>query len=130
MIGGQSRGGILSVAYAGGHPARVKGVINFVGGWLGYRCPTSSAVNGALFERGGRYPGETIWLYGDADPFYPLSHSRDNFKAFRSAGGRGAFHELVPPPGSNGHRVIERPELWSTLVDGYLRRLGLPAQPQ
>ena len=30
-IGGQSRGGILSVAYAGEHPAGLKAVINFVG---------------------------------------------------------------------------------------------------
>lgn len=29
VIGGQSRGGILSVAYAGQHPEQVKGVIKF-----------------------------------------------------------------------------------------------------
>jgi dienelactone hydrolase len=40
VIGGQSRGGILSVAYAGQHPEQVKGVINFVGGWNGARCHT------------------------------------------------------------------------------------------
>jgi len=33
VMGGQSRGGILSVAYAGRRPEQVKGVINFVGGW-------------------------------------------------------------------------------------------------
>jgi dienelactone hydrolase len=129
LIGGQSRGGVLSVAYAGAHPERVKGVINFVGGWLGSRCPTSSAVNGALFERGGRYPGEMLWLYGDADPFYPLSHSRANVKAFRAAGGRAAFHELLPPAGLNGHLIVTRPDLWQTLVDDYLRRIGLPGGP-
>ncbi len=35
VIGGQSRGGILSVADAGLHPEQLKGVINFVGGWSG-----------------------------------------------------------------------------------------------
>jgi hypothetical protein len=44
-----------------------------------------------------------------------------------SAGGRGAFHELVPPPGSTGHRIVERPELWEALVADYLTRIGLPA---
>jgi dienelactone hydrolase len=92
VIGGQSRGGILSVAYAGRHPEQVKGVINFVGGWLGTGCPTASGINQALFTRGARYPGDTIWLYGDGDPFYPLSHSRENFTAFQGAGGKGAFH--------------------------------------
>lgn len=32
LIGGQSRGGVLAVAYAGLHPAQISGVINFVGG--------------------------------------------------------------------------------------------------
>lgn len=44
--------------------------------------------------RGGRYPDETLWLYGDRDPFYPLAHSRDNFAAFQAAGGQGAFRGL------------------------------------
>ena len=124
VIGGQSRGGILSVAYAGRRPEQVKGVINFVGGWLGSRCDTSQSVHAALFQRGARYPGETIWLYGDGDPFYSLAHSRDGFGAFRSAGGAGTFHELARPAGSTGHRIIEFPDMWTPLVEAYLKRLG------
>jgi dienelactone hydrolase len=37
LIGGQSRGGVLSVAYAGMHPEQILGVINFVGGWVSRR---------------------------------------------------------------------------------------------
>jgi dienelactone hydrolase len=111
VIGGVSRGGILSVAYAGRHPEQVKGVINFVGGWLGTGCPTAGAVNRALFTSGAHYPGETIWLYGDKDPFYPLSHSRENFAAFQAAGGKGTFHEFDPPPGSNCHTIWAYPDL-------------------
>jgi len=37
LIGGQSRGGVLSVAYAGMHPEQTLGVINFVGGWVSRR---------------------------------------------------------------------------------------------
>lgn len=62
VIGGVSRGGILSVAYAGQHPATFKGVINFVGGWLGTGCSTATVVNQALFTRGWHYPDDTIWL--------------------------------------------------------------------
>jgi len=54
VIGGQSRGGILSVAYAGQHPAQIKGVINFVGGWMSTRCVNASPINQALFTRGMR----------------------------------------------------------------------------
>jgi dienelactone hydrolase len=92
IIGGQSRGGILSVIYAGQHPEQVKGVINFVGGWLGYNCKTVSTVNQELFKRGAHYPGESIWHYGDWDHIYPLFHSRENFAAFQAAGGKGVFH--------------------------------------
>jgi dienelactone hydrolase len=124
VIGGQSRGGILSVAYAGRRPDQVKGVINFVGGWLGTGCPTASTVNQELFRRGASYPGETIWLYGDKDPFYPLAHSRENFAAFEAAGGKGAFHEF-PSIASSGHNIVAAPDIWGSLVDAYLRRQGL-----
>jgi hypothetical protein len=49
----------------------VKGVINFVGGWNGARCEHAATINQSIFVRGARYPGETIWLYGDDDPFCP-----------------------------------------------------------
>ena len=125
VIGGQSRGGILSVAYAGQHAEQVKGVINFVGGWNGARCQHAATINQSLFVRGARYLDETLWLYGDEDPFYPLSHSRANFAAFQAAGGRGTFHEL--PPEFGGHYIWRRPDRWAPIVEGYLKRLGLPS---
>lgn len=125
VIGGQSRGGILSVAYAGQHAEQVKGVINFVGGWNGSRCQHAATINQSLFVRGARYPDETLWLYGDEDPFYPLSHSRANFAAFQAAGGRGTFDEL--PSEFGGHYIWRRPDRWAPLVEGYLKHRGLPS---
>jgi dienelactone hydrolase len=55
LVGGVSRGGVLSIAYAGLHPEQVAGVINFVGGWLGEGHPTASTVNHQLFIRGASY---------------------------------------------------------------------------
>jgi pimeloyl-ACP methyl ester carboxylesterase len=125
VVGGQSRGGILSVAYAGQHPEQVKGVINFVGGWLGYGCATVSEVNQTLFKRGARYPGKSIWLYGDWDALYPLFHSRENFAAFQAAGGKGVFHEFRPPPGFSGHGIVARPDVWASVLDAYLTNVFL-----
>jgi len=34
LIGGQSRGGVLSIAYVGMHPKQTLGVLNFVGRWF------------------------------------------------------------------------------------------------
>jgi dienelactone hydrolase len=128
VIGGQSRGGILSVAYAGQRLDGLKGVINFVGGWSGgLRCNPN--VNETLFRRGGAFRGETLWLYGEGDSFYTIAHSRRNFSAFQGAGGAGAFLEYMPPSGVDGHQIVFHPALWTSAVESYLTRLGLPATP-
>ncbi|UPJ51138.1 alpha/beta hydrolase [Bradyrhizobium sp. 200] len=123
LLGGNSRGGVLSIAYAGLHPEQVAGVINFVGGWLGESSPAASTVNHQLFERGASYGRPTIWLYGQHDRFYSIAHSRDNFAAFEKAGGQGKFFEFDMPPGQ-GHSLIGRPNLWSGPLDSYLSSLA------
>jgi dienelactone hydrolase len=126
VMGGVSRGGILSVVYAGMHPGSVRGVINFVGGWVGDRCAHADTVNGGLFRRGAASPLPVLWLYGDRDPFYALRHSRRNFEAFQSAGGRGEFIAYDTPAGENGHLVHVRRELWRQRVDAYLEEVLRP----
>ena len=121
---GASRGGILSIAYAGMHPQEVAGVINFVGGWTGERCQSSN--NQTLFGRGANFPRETLWLYGDNDPFYSLAYTRARFAEFQAAGGKGAFFDFEVPS-HNGHMVMLFPQLWTSHVDHYLERIGAPA---
>jgi dienelactone hydrolase len=127
-VGGQSRGGILAVAWSGRQPAVPHAVVNFVGGWLGTGCPTATAVNQNLFNRGVAFGQPTIWLYGDKDPFYPLWHSQANFAAFEAAGGKGAFHDYAPPEGLNGHQIGAAPQLWSATLEAYLADRGLPTK--
>lgn len=122
LIGGVSRGGVLSIAYAGLHPEQVLGVINFVGGWLVESSPNASTVHRSLFERGASYRQPTIWLYGQHDTFYSIAHSRDNFAAFEKAGGQGKFFEFDMPIGL-GHTLVGRQNLWSGPVDSYLSSL-------
>jgi dienelactone hydrolase len=122
LIGGQSRGGILSVAYAGMHPEQIFGVINFVGGWMGTGCHNASRLNGTLFERGAGFDRPTLWLYGHHDPFYEIEHSRTDFALFQKAGGRGTFLEFDVPSGY-GHGVLGYPELWEAPVAEYLKSL-------
>ena len=123
LLGGFSRGGILSVAFAGDNPKLFKGIINFVGGWLGTNCLTASEINTTLFVQGANYPRETIWLYGNNDQFYPLEHSRNNFNAFTNAGGKGKFHEFEPAPGSSGHFIISYSGIWDNALDKYLSKI-------
>jgi dienelactone hydrolase len=123
LIGGQSRGGVLSVAYAGAHPEQISAVINFVGGWLGEGCSTAKAVNQSLFEQGARFRRPTLWLYGRRDPLYSIPHSRENFAAFQKAGGQGSFLEF-DVPGGFGHGLIGHPQLWSAPIGEYLCSLA------
>jgi len=122
LIGGQSRGGVLSVAYAGMHPDQISGVINFVGGWMGTGCDTAARLNGSLFRRGARYDRPMLWLYGHHDPFYDIEHSRNNFAEFENSGGKGTFLEF-DVPGGYGHGVIGSPALWRGPVADYLSSL-------
>jgi len=122
LIGGQSRGGVLSVAYSGAHPEQILGVINFVGGWVGDSCTTAKLISKTLFERGARFDEPMLWLYGRRDPFYSGSHSRENFAAFQKAGGQGTFLEF-DLPGGNGHYLIGQPPLWSAAAGNYLDSL-------
>jgi hypothetical protein len=69
--------------------------------------------------------GDTLWLYGEGDTFYPLSHSEQNFAAFQTAGGKGTF-QAFPLPGSRGHNLFTNPEVWAPVVEAYLQRLRLP----
>lgn len=124
LMGGVSRGGILSVAYAGRHPHQVKGVLNFVGGWMGTQCSIATQINEALFRPAGKYTGSTLWLYGDKDLFYSLTHSRENFQKFQAAGGKGQFVELPATPNQNGHTVHLWPALWLKPVDDFLQEIA------
>ncbi|MGH6838681.1 MAG: alpha/beta hydrolase family protein [Methylocella sp.] len=127
LIGGESGGGILSIAYAGGHPQQIAGVINFVGGWVGERDRTASEINGGLFERGAKYDRATLWLYGRGDRTFSIAHSRSNFETFANAGGTGEFIEF-DVPGGDGHSLSGYPDLWREHVEKYLETLE-PVEP-
>lgn len=123
-IAGQSRGGILAIAYAGSHPGVFRGAINFVGGWMSDQCPnsTADAINPVSFRRGAAFSRPTLWLYGEKDSFYAIAHSRKNFEAFTAAGGKGTFETYALESGLNGHMLIAQQGLWGPAVEAYLAK--------
>ena len=123
LIAGQSRGGILAIAYAGERPASFIGVVNFVGGWSGEACMNATRINSSAFRRGAKFPHPTLWLYGEQDFLYSLDHSKSNFEAFRAAGGKGQFHSYAAPGQAPGHFIIGHPALWSGDLTKYLEAL-------
>lgn len=120
LIGGQSRGGILAVAYAGRRPERFLGVINFVGGWMSDRCPEARAINYPPMTAGAASRKPMLWLYGENDPFYTIEHTRAGFEQFRAAGGEGSYHQFRIGLGSNGHALVSQPRLWRSVMDAFM----------
>ena len=123
LLGGTSRGGILSVAFLPRRPDIYLGAINFVGGWIGEGCGDYRQINRSLFVAGAAFPGWSLWLYAPDDSFYSLDYSVTNFDAFTAAGGLATFETIPRAPGLNGHFLINDPELWTAAVDDYLGRL-------
>jgi len=123
LIGGSSRGGILAVTHTAERPDAYLGALNFVGGWIEEGCGDYRAINRRLFVEGAAFPGTSLWIYGENDSFYTLAYSRTNFDAYQMAGGLATMHELARAPGLNGHFVVNDPDLWTELVDGYLAGL-------
>jgi len=120
LVGGSSRGGILSVAHVAQRPEVYLGAINFVGGWIAEGCGDYRSINRTLFVDGAAFPGPSLWLYGANDSFYGLPYSRMNFDSFVAAGGLGSMLEMTRAAGLNGHFVINDPELWGRTMDGFL----------
>jgi dienelactone hydrolase len=129
LIAGQSRGGILSVAYAAERVGTVRGVINFAGGWTSQRCDEGGrSFNQATFaSAGGRTRIPMLWLYAEEDGYYSAAWIRRYHEAFAQTGGVAAFH-LFPTFGSDGHRLVDRIEIWKAAADDFLRRLNLASR--
>jgi dienelactone hydrolase len=127
LLAGQSRGGFLSVVYAGMKPEAVLGVVNFVGGWL-----AGAGVDRVLafFEQAGRGTGARVlqlWLYTDKDSFYNEERIRAQLAAFTGAGGVARFEFFRDVPG-NGHYLKSFPDRWRPAADAFLA--DLPVAPR
>lgn len=122
VLAGVSRGGFLSVAYAGRYPTSVAGVINFSGGWFGEGM-SEAEFNFETFEKAGhdaKVP--MLWLYGDNDSFYSLKFDEREFSKFHDAGGRGEMVEVRNIPGE-GHLLCFWVDRWQDKVTSYLNGL-------
>lgn len=134
LIGGESRGGLLSIVYAGTRPDVFIGAINFVGGWIAEDPKSwflrlfynySKEVNTESFKRGATFARPTIWLYGENDRFYSIEHAESNFKAFISAGGIGTFHRYNLGKGIEGHFLPGYANLWWDDLEEYINKLEI-----
>ncbi len=123
LSAGVSRGGALAVAHAGLRREAFRGVVNFVGGWLGEGCADAGIVNRTALLAGAGFPSPMLWLYGQADSFYSVTHTRAHFEAFLDAGGQGRYFAYQRAAGLDGHFVSNDPHLWQADLEAYLGAL-------
>ena len=121
LVAGHSRGGALALRHAGARRGVYRGVLDFVGGWLGEGCSDAVEVNRLALASSPDPALPTLWLYGANDPFYSLAHSRGHFDAFVTAGGRGRYLALQrSDPAASGHFVHQEPALWRAALEAWL----------
>ncbi len=127
ILAGNSRGGILSLAYASHNPGKVAGVINFAGGWVGDVCNRDDkSQNIPLFEQAGKqFNKPTLFIYGSNDSYYSDATIKCQAEAYKEAGGDVNFQFYQFRNGAAGHHVFyEYGYLWSGVVDSYLAKIN------
>ena len=121
LLAGQSRGGFLSIVYAGLHPTEAAGVISFAGGWTADWCDSGFNTR-QLAEAGTKARRPQLWLHADNDSYYSVDHVRTNHTAFTAAGGQAELQMLADLPG-DGHGLAAFPGRWTGIAADYLRWL-------
>jgi len=120
LLAGQSRGGFLSMHYAGLKPGEVIGVVNFSGGWYPYGPLTTPFYAKAGQSAANKVP--QLWLYADNDKLYNEALIREYHQAFVAAGGSVRFELLHGVPG-DGHLLRLFPDRWRAIADQFLATL-------
>jgi dienelactone hydrolase len=136
IAAGISRGGFLSLMLAAERPTQIKGIVNFVGGWLGVTDRLAAEDIKArmdlhqllLTNAAQKTKAPTVWFYGARDPFYTEGIPRQWFEIWQKAGGRGEFVFIDDPSLPTGHTVAPNINLWQKQVDAMLKSLELVTQ--
>lgn len=124
VVGGHSRGGALALAHAAQRHGAYRGVLNFVGGWLGQACIDVLPVSVAIARQAAARRTDSLWLYGDNDPFYSLADSRALFDLFIASGGQGEYRSFRrADPGASGHLIHQESTLWRDEVARWIDAL-------
>ena len=131
LLAGNSRGGFLSLVMAGRRSDLATGVLNFVGGWIGISDVYGVSENAAkmqfqveqLAAAGAKARVPTLWIRPRRF-FIAETVSRQFFKAFTNAGGRGDYVFINEHALPNGHTVATQLPLWGTRADQFLAELG------
>jgi pimeloyl-ACP methyl ester carboxylesterase len=136
LLAGVSRGGFLSLLVAAQRPRQVKAVVSFAGGWLSvgdqYEASQNQQRLSSQLERfaaaGRESKAPSLWTYATRDLLYGERTTREFFRAYQEAGGRGEHVFVEKHDLPNGHLIAATLPLWEAAVDRFLKRLD-PEDP-
>ena len=130
VLMGQSQGGWAVLACTNVAMEGVLGVVNISGG-TNYRLMGTGAVTAAVQDHwvegcsvlgtGALVP--SFWVYSENDQSISGPTARRMFNAYANAGG-WAWLDMLPAYGSNGHAIVERPDLFLPQLNDYLATVG------
>jgi pimeloyl-ACP methyl ester carboxylesterase len=138
VVIGHSAGGFGALALAARHLPAIAAIIAFAPGRGGHAddrpgevCAPDrllAAITG--FGRGANVP--VLWLVAENDSYFPPALSRQLAEAFRRGGAKVAF-QVLPPFGSEGHRLAEQDGgdgLYGEVLEKALRQSISPTSPR
>lgn len=122
IIMGHSQGGWAAIAAASMDLEGVTATVNLCGG-TNYRTMGSGRVTEQVesewvkgcAELGATARIPSIWIYVENDPLPAPKNLKLMHEGYIGAGGRAELH-ILPPYKSNGHYIIEAPELFLDIV--------------
>ncbi len=132
ILMGQSVGGLATTVAHGDGIQGVIGAINVAGGSGGRpkeapAQPCEPQKLAAVYAASAKPEGvPMLWLYAENDLFWGARIPRDWHRAYTTAGGRAEL-AMLPPVGEDGHRLIDRLEVWRPHIDRYIATLGFAA---
>lgn len=132
LLTGNSRGGILSLAYASEHPDAFSGVINFSGGWVDDSCNNNNtSMNIPIFENAGStFKAPALFIYGRSDSYYSDTTIESFARSYEQSGGNVDFKFYQLGKNVSGHDVFYKyGHLWSYVVDQYLIDIQFDVRP-
>lgn len=130
---GLFEGGTMSIWLAKHPPPGLRAVINFRGGWEndpgwlgGSRC-IKDAIVPAFAELGATVRLPMLWVYPKNDHWFGATAAKATLTAFNDAGGHAELETIAGSSENDEYPFREDPKEWGPLVEGFLSRLGLPA---
>lgn len=131
LVGGQSYGGLATMAFGTRGFPGVKGLLNFAGGLRlhGGSCPWQASLVNAFAGFGKHTMVPSLWFYGANDRHFDPELAAKMHQAYVSAGGNAKLIAFGPFK-SDAHGMSsswDGVKIWWPETEKFLRKIGMPA---